>query len=173
MAAAYGGAGWGAGRRIDAGLFGPFGGRTWHRQIHPAIAVGPSHSVGVREDGTVVATGKNDYGECDVQDWKQIIAVKACQRHTMGLKADGTVIVTGEHTDGKYDVSGWTDIVSIGIYFKPAGWGDIKVTLAGVQSNGSVRVAGDIDYGQNEAENWILFDSTITNKNISQNSKWQ
>lgn len=135
-----------------------------------AIAVGPSHSVGVREDGTVVATGKNDYGECDVQDWKQIIAVKACQRHTMGLKADGTVIVTGEHTDGKYDVSGWTDIVSIGIYFKPAGWGDIKVTLAGVQSNGSVRVAGDIDYGQNEAENWILFDSTITNKNISQNS---
>lgn len=126
-----------------------------------AIAVGPTHSVGVREDGTVVTTGKNDYGECNVQDWTHVIAVKACQRHTMGLKEDGTVIVTGEHTDGKYDVSGWKDIVSIGIYFKPAGWGDIKVTLAGVQSNGSVKVAGDIDYGQKEAENWILFDNAI------------
>ena len=134
-----------------------------------AIAVGPTHSVGVREDGTVIATGKNDYGECKVQDWDHIIAVKACQRHTMGLKEDGTVIVTGEHTDGKYDVSGWKDIVSIGIYFKPAGWGDIKVTLAGVQINGRVKVAGDIDYGQNEAENWILFDNTI-NLNLKEGS---
>lgn len=125
-----------------------------------AIAVGPTHSVGVRSDGTVIATGKNDYGECNVENWSQIIAVKACQRYTMGLRSDGTVILTGENTADQYDVSGWTDIVSIGIYFKPAGLGDIKVTLVGVQSNGNVKVAGDTDFGQDKAENWNLFSNS-------------
>ncbi|BDZ79873.1 RCC1 domain-containing protein [Claveliimonas bilis] len=125
-----------------------------------AIAVGPTHSVGVRSDGTVIGTGKNDYGECNVENWSQIIAVKACQRYTMGLRSDGTVILTGENTADQYDVSGWTDIVSIGIYFKPAGLGDIKVTLVGVQSNGNVKVAGDTDFGQDKAENWNLFSNS-------------
>lgn len=129
-----------------------------------AIAVGPTHSVGVRADGTVVATGKNDYGECNVEDWNQIIAVKACQRYTMGLKSDGTVILTGENIEDQYDVSNWNDIVSIGIYFKPAGWGDIKVTIVGVQSNGQVKVAGDTDSGQDGASNWNLFHSSNLNK---------
>ena len=125
-----------------------------------AIAVGPTHSVGVRSDGTVIATGKNDYGECNVENWSQIIAVKACQRYTMGLRSDGTVILAGENIADQYDVSGWTDIVSIGIYFKPAGWGDIKVTIVGVQSNGNIKVAGDTDSGQETAINWNLFQSS-------------
>lgn len=125
-----------------------------------AIAVGPTHSVGVRSDGTVIATGKNDYGECNVENWSQIVAVKACQRYTMGLRSDGTVILTGENIADQYDVSGWTDIVSIGIYFKPAGWGDIKVTIVGVQSNGNIKVAGDTDSGQETAINWNLFQSS-------------
>ena len=125
-----------------------------------AIAVGPTHSVGVHSDGTVIATGKNDYGECNVENWSQIIAVKACQRYTMGLRSDGTVILTGENIADQYDVSDWTDIVSIGIYFKPAGWGDIKVTIVGMQSNGNIKVAGDTDSGQATAINWNLFQSS-------------
>ena len=135
-----------------------------------AIAVGPTHSVGVRSDGTVIATGKNDYGECNVENWSQIIAVKACQRYTMGLRSDGTVILTGENIADQYDVSGWTDIVSIGIYFKPAGWGDIKVTIVGAQSNGNVKVAGDTDSGQETATNWNLFQSSFQ-ANIKTTSK--
>ena len=29
-------------------------------------------SIGLKSDGTVVATGNNDYGQCDVSTWKNI-----------------------------------------------------------------------------------------------------
>ena len=34
-----------------------------------AISAGDSHIVGLKADGTVVATGYNKYGQCDVSDW--------------------------------------------------------------------------------------------------------
>lgn len=34
------------------------------------ISCGIFHSVGIKADGTVVATGKNDDGQCDVSGWK-------------------------------------------------------------------------------------------------------
>lgn len=33
------------------------------------ISTGDYHTVGVKSDGTVVATGDNEYGQCDVSDW--------------------------------------------------------------------------------------------------------
>ena len=33
------------------------------------IAAGQNFSVGVRSDGTVLATGTNNYHQCDVSDW--------------------------------------------------------------------------------------------------------
>ena len=35
-----------------------------------AVSTGNSHTVGLISDGTVVAVGDNDYGKCDVSDWK-------------------------------------------------------------------------------------------------------
>ena len=34
------------------------------------IAASEEHTVGLKSDGTVVACGKNDDGQCDVSDWK-------------------------------------------------------------------------------------------------------
>ena len=34
------------------------------------IAASEKHTVGLKFDGTVVACGKNDDGQCDVSDWK-------------------------------------------------------------------------------------------------------
>ena len=34
-----------------------------------AIAAGYTHTVGLRADGTVVAVGYNDYGQCNVSSW--------------------------------------------------------------------------------------------------------
>ena len=34
-----------------------------------AVSAGSSHTVGLKKDGTVVATGDNDYGQCDVSIW--------------------------------------------------------------------------------------------------------
>ena len=68
------------------------------------------HTVGLKADGTVVAVGNNDYGQCDVSDWTNIVAVSAGVYHTVGLKADGTVVAVGYNKYGQCDVSYWTDI---------------------------------------------------------------
>lgn len=53
------------------------------------------HTVGLKSNGTVVATGINDDGQCDVDDWKDIVSVSTNDYRTIGLKSDGTVLATG------------------------------------------------------------------------------
>ena len=65
-----------------------------------------SHTVGLKSDGTVVAVGLNNYGQCDVEGWTDIVAVSAGARHTVGLKSDGTVVAVGYKFSGQCDVEG-------------------------------------------------------------------
>ena len=71
----------------------------------------------VQSDGTVVAlvaAGFNthgEYGECNVSDWRNIIAISTRDRHTVGLRADGTVVATGFRECW----SDWRDIVVVHI----------------------------------------------------------
>lgn len=58
------------------------------------IAAGESHTVGLRADGTVVATGSNSYGQCNVSEWTNIVAIEAGSSFTMGIAADGSVYLT-------------------------------------------------------------------------------
>ena len=73
------------------------------------MAVAPSnrYTVGLKSDGTVVACGDNKYGQCDVSEWKDIVAVAAGGLHTVGLKSDGTVVACGACRDALRNVSGW------------------------------------------------------------------
>ena len=86
--------------------------------VRDVVSAG-AHTVGLKADGTVVAVGDNEYGQCDVSDWRDIVAVSAGGWHTVGLKSDGTVVAVGRNTDwdyeycGQCDVSDWTDIVAI------------------------------------------------------------
>jgi xanthine dehydrogenase molybdenum-binding subunit len=64
----------------------------------------------VRADGTVVAVGSNYNGQCDVDKWKDIVAVSAGDTHTVGLCADGTVVAGGYNAYGQCDVSDWKNI---------------------------------------------------------------
>lgn len=61
-----------------------------------SIAAGYTHLVGLKTDGTVVAAGKNDRGQCDVQDWTDIVCVTAGMYYTVGVKADGTLVYAGD-----------------------------------------------------------------------------
>ena len=36
------------------------------------IAAGCAHTSGLKTDGTVVAVGNNQYGQCDVSGWRDI-----------------------------------------------------------------------------------------------------
>ncbi|MDW7658527.1 MAG: chromosome condensation regulator [Bacillota bacterium] len=68
------------------------------------------HSVGLKSDGTVVAVGNNDYGQCNVGDWTHIVAISAGYDQTVGLKKDGTVVAVGNNKYNQCDVGLWKDI---------------------------------------------------------------
>jgi alpha-tubulin suppressor-like RCC1 family protein len=59
------------------------------------IAAGRRHTVGLKSNGTVVAVGRNNDGECNVSGWHDIVAVEEGYLHTIGLKSDGTVTAVG------------------------------------------------------------------------------
>ena len=72
-----------------------------------SIAACAWHTVGLKKDGTVTAVGASGFGQCNVRDWQDIVAVAAGGGHTVGLKADGTVVVVGRNGGGGSSVQGW------------------------------------------------------------------
>ena len=102
-----------------------------------AVAAGFHNSVGLRLDRTVVASGQNDYGECDVDSWTDIVAIAASgepfSNHTVGLRADGTVVATGKNKYGQCDVTTWRNIIAIfaGVWH-----------TAGLRADGTILLAG-------------------------------
>jgi alpha-tubulin suppressor-like RCC1 family protein len=71
------------------------------------VAGGEHHTVGLCSNGTVVAVGSNDEGQCNVDDWKDIVQVAAGAYHTVGLRSDGTVVAVGLNTSGQLNVGSW------------------------------------------------------------------
>lgn len=113
--------------------------------------IGKGHTVVLRSDGTVDAVGDNTFGQCNVKEWTNIVAIAAGDWHTVGLKADGTVITTrpDEETLKQYpdlytgacNVGEWEDVVEIS-----AGSG----LTVGLQSDGTLKVVGYNSQGQRE-----------------------
>jgi alpha-tubulin suppressor-like RCC1 family protein len=111
----------------------------------PMVAGGSLHTVGLKVDGTVVAAGYNEYAECVVGDWSDIIQVLAGTYHTVGLKADGTVVTAGWCVYAQCNVAGWTDIIQVaGSFFH----------TVGLKSNGTVVAVGNNSYGQCDVGSW-------------------
>ena len=63
------------------------------------------HVVGLRNDDTVVAVGNNQYGECNVETWKNIKAITSGVFVTIGVKKDGTLVAVG--ICNKNNVDSW------------------------------------------------------------------
>lgn len=100
-----------------------------------ALAIGFYHTVGLCADGTALAAGGNEYGQCDVSGWSDVKAVDAGAYHTVGLRADGTVVAAGSNEQGQCDVSGWSGVVAIACsdYNTIALLGDGSVVSTGFQ----------------------------------------
>ena len=116
-----------------------------HCHTSSMVVCGSARTIGFRVDGTVLACGKNDDGQCNVSGWKDIVAIAAGNAHTVGLKSDGTVVACGQNASGQCDVSGWKDIVAV------AAGGAYTV---GLRSDGTVVACGYNEYGQCDVFEW-------------------
>jgi alpha-tubulin suppressor-like RCC1 family protein len=65
------------------------------------IAAGYDHTVGLKEDGTVVDTTFN------AGSWTNIVQVSAGYAQTVGVKDDGTVVAVGDNEYGQCDFGAW------------------------------------------------------------------
>lgn len=109
------------------------------------IAVGHGHIIGLRLDGTVIAEGQNDYGQCNVSDWTNIVAISAGAGYSIGLREDGTVLAVGFNEHGQCNVEKWTNIVAIS-----AG----ESHTIGLRTDGTVLATGKNAEGQCNVNNW-------------------
>ncbi|HOL78054.1 MAG TPA: hypothetical protein PKY35_13595, partial [Candidatus Hydrogenedentes bacterium] len=68
-------------------------------------AAGYAHSLGLKQDGSVVAWGRNNEGQCDVPSPNTgFVAIAAGYAHSLGLKQDGSVVAWGRNNEGQCDV---------------------------------------------------------------------
>lgn len=110
-----------------------------------SISTGFYHTVGLKDDGTVVAVGDNKYGQCNIENWTDIVSISTGHYHTVGLKKDGTVVAAGDKGSGQCNVENWTDIKFISA---------VGYQTIGLKHDGTVVAVGNNDYGQCNTQNW-------------------
>ena len=147
------------------------------------IAAGGYHTVALHKNGTVVATGNNRDGQCDVNHWQDVIAVAAGKYHTIGLRSNGTVLARGNNADGQCQVKSWKSISAVAAgdahtvglrsdgtviavgknsndQCNVGGWTDIVAISAGgyhtigLRSDGTVVATGLNNFGQCDVSTW-------------------
>jgi len=118
---------------------------NFERKYTPMVAGGAFHTVGLKADGTVVAVGYNEYGQCVVAHWTDTIQVLAGRYHTVGLKSDGTLVTTGWNDYGQLNVGGWIDIIQVAGSF---------LHTVGLESDGTVVAVGYNENGQCNVGGW-------------------
>lgn len=109
------------------------------------IAAGRAHTVVLISDGSVVAVGSNEYGQCNVDKWAKIVQIAAGGSHTVGLTRSGMVVAIGFNLDGQCDTDGWGGIRQVA-----AG----KAHTVGLKTNGTVVAVGDNASGQCNVAGW-------------------
>jgi alpha-tubulin suppressor-like RCC1 family protein len=107
---------------------------------------GRTNIIGLKENGTVVAAGNNDYGQCNVSSWTNIDKIfNNDGLHTIGITLDGNVLSTGNNDYGQCNVTSWSDIKDIKT--------DFYHTM-GLFNNGTVRVVGANFHGETLTSSW-------------------
>lgn len=118
---------------------------------------GGGHTVGLKKDGTVVAIGDNSYGQCEVEDWTDIVAIDTGDWYTVGVTSTGKVLITGQNSIHNMYIDSefyeWEDIVEIA-----AGFGQ----TIGVKSDGTTVAIGYNNDGERDGvKDWKI--KVITN----------
>ena len=145
------------------------------------ISAGSWHTVGLKNDGTVVSTGQIP----STSEWSDIAAVSGGRLHAVGLRKDGTVVAVGsaggKDNKGQCNVSNWSRIVAVsaGGYHtvglrsdgtvvaagekaqcNVSSWSNMVAISAGghhtvgLRSDGTVVAVGSNSYGQCDVSGW-------------------
>ncbi|HVS10086.1 MAG TPA: hypothetical protein VMS76_09450, partial [Planctomycetota bacterium] len=106
------------------------------------VAAGQYHSLERRSDGSVVAWGLNNLGQCNVPGGSSYVEVAAGYGHTLARRSDGSVVAWGFNKYGQCNVPGL-----------PAGLSYVEVSggwhhSVARRSDGSVVAWGLNDVGQ-------------------------
>src|SRR6188472_907431 len=112
----------------------------WMVQANVEVAAGGQHTVARRVDGSVVAWGFNDYGQCDVPALSaglSYVEVAAGAFHSAARRSDGSVVAWGENASGQCNVPA----LPAGLSYVEVAAGD-SYTLAR-RSDGSVVAWGN------------------------------
>lgn len=121
--------------------------RTWGDVY--AIDGGGDFIVGLKVNGRVLALGNNQYGQCDVDSWKDIAAIVAKRGPnvglTIGIDQDGAVVITGSSDLGQTKSRGWSGILRVATDGQ---------TVLGLRQSGTVFAAGDRSQGKCDTDNW-------------------
>ncbi len=64
-------------------------------KVSAGFGYGDNCIFGLKEDGTVVAVGTNEHGQCNVSDWTGIVDISAGEFMCLGLKSDGSILLSG------------------------------------------------------------------------------
>ncbi len=111
------------------------------RERYVQIAAGYSHTVALKNDGTLVAWGYNSEGQCNVPSGLTgVTQVAAGRIHTVALNNDGTLVAWGYDNYGQCNVpSGLAGVTQVAA-------GDYH-TVA-LKNNGTLVAWGRNDFGQ-------------------------
>ena len=142
------------------------------------IAAGYEHTVGLRLDGTVVATGSNEFGQCNVSGWTDIVAIAAGKHHTVGLRADGTLVATGKNDEGQCNVSREMHVTTIAagsshtVFLREDGTVDIAGEYRDVRQWKDIVAiaAGDYDIAGLRADGTVY--TTLDSKSYNRYKDW-
>ena len=127
-----------------------------------SVAAGSTHSIALKDDGTVYAWGRNDHGQLGdgtsinhppalVNGLTGIVAIATGAFHSLALKSDGSVWAWGSNSDGQLGDGTFTDRNN------PVMIGGFSGTIAlaagfshslALKSDGSVWAWGSNQYGQ-------------------------
>ena len=84
-----------------------------------AVSAGDDHTVGLKSDGTVAATGDNYHGEWDVSDWTDIGGTMSVELKISAEEADRTELYNEYEVTGaapfkvNIDIDGNGKVVSV------------------------------------------------------------
>lgn len=80
---------------------------AWGNEPFASVVARGAHSVGLRANGTVVAFGSNQYGQCDVPVLPPgiaFVAIAAGDAHSLGCRSDGLLAAWGDNAGGQCNV---------------------------------------------------------------------